>query len=642
MPSSPKATIAAWLLSLSVGTCLMAAMPAYATLLPERVEKAAQERISAGTYQTLVFALVDGDKTEVVAFGKLDDGTAPDGDSVYEIGSITKTFTGTLLARAVLSARVKLDTPVAQLLPDFKIPSRSGKEITLGALAAQRSGLPRLPLDMQPKDPADPYADYDAAKLKAFLAGYELPRDPEASYEYSNLGFGLLGYALARMDHTTYGALVDEAIFKPLCMTLTGTVLTDTMRVHLAPGHDGDGKAARNWSFDALAGAGAISSTANDMLRYLKANMGAEPSRLAEAMKFAHRPRSGATKGVRIGLAWETTGKGIVWHGGGTYGYRSFAGFTADGHRGVVVFTNKAEDIDDLGFATLDSDTPLAAAHKAIDLSASLLTDYEGTYRLADKFLLTVFRTGDGLSVQATGQGTFRIFPSAPNEFFAKVSGISISFTRDPGGAVSGLVLHQGGDRAAPRLKPSDLPGVALDDYLGTYKLADKLLLKVFRTDNGLFAEATGQEAFPIFPSIPNEFYAKVGGIGITFTRNADGAVSSLVLHQGGNTAAPKLSASQLPPELREIELDAATLGDYAGTYRFDFGAVIDVTPKGGHLEAQLTGQFAYPVFANARDRFFYIAVEAQLDFERGPDGKVVAAVLHQNGRDMRAARVER
>src|SRR5258707_10206030 len=233
--------IAAW----SLGVCFMTSMSANAGLLPERVEKAAQEGIEAGTYQTLVFGVVDGDKSEVEVFGKLDDGKAPDGDTIYEIGSVTKTFTATLLARAVLSGRVTLDTPVTQLLPDFKIPSRSGKEITLGDLGTQHSGLLRMPSNFLPRDLANPYADYDAAKLKAFLAGYRLPRDPGASHEYSNLGFGLLGYALAQLEHTTYGAVIDEQILKPLgmtmsgtSMTMSGTVFTDVMRAHLAPGHD--------------------------------------------------------------------------------------------------------------------------------------------------------------------------------------------------------------------------------------------------------------------------------------------------------------------------------------------------------------------------------------------------------------------
>ncbi len=135
-----------------------------------------------GTYETLVFGVVDGDKSEIVVFGTLANGKVPEGNTVYEIGSVAKTFTATLLARAVLSGRVTLDTPVARLLPDFKIPSRGGRAITLGDRATHRSGLPPLPLNMSPKDQANPFADYDPAKLKAFLARYELPRNPGAAF----------------------------------------------------------------------------------------------------------------------------------------------------------------------------------------------------------------------------------------------------------------------------------------------------------------------------------------------------------------------------------------------------------------------------------------------------------------------------
>jgi serine-type D-Ala-D-Ala carboxypeptidase/endopeptidase len=536
---------------LSLTAVVLSTMSAFATgLLPERVENAAQERIAAGTYQTLVFGVVEGDKSEVVAFGELDDGKAPDGDAVYEIGSVTKTFTATLLAQLVLSGRVTLDTPVAQLLPDFKIPSRGGKEITLGELGTQHSGLPRDVSNLLPKDLANPFADYDAAKLKAFLAGYELPRNPGASYEYSNLGFGLLGYALARLEDTTYSALTNEEILKPLGMMMTGMVFTEAMRAHLAPGHLYTGEAAKNWDLDALAGAGAIRSTANDMLRYLKANMGVDASPLAAAMKLAQQPRGDMGKTIRIGLAWMTTDKGVVWHNGETGGYRSCLGFTADGRRGVVILANTAADADDLGFATLDANAPLA-----------------------------------------------------PNKAIV-------------------------------------LPSASLDDYVGTYKLADKFLLKVFRMNDGLFAQATGQVAFPIFPSAPNEFFAKVAGISLSFMRDPDGVVNGLVLHQNGDRAARKLTASELPPEPKEIELDAATLGEYVGKFRLSPSAVVDFALKGDHLETQVTGQPAFPVFASAKDKFFLKVVDAQLDFERDAGGKVVAVVLHQNGRDIRAPRI--
>ncbi|MES2195576.1 MAG: serine hydrolase [Pseudomonadota bacterium] len=425
---------------------------ANAGLLLERIERAAQERIAAGIYATLVFGVVDGDKSDVVAFGKLDDGRTPDGETVYEIGSITKTFTAILLAQAVLSGRLMLDTPVAQLLPDFKIPSGSGEEITLGDLATHHSGLPRMPSNFMPKDPANPYADYDAAKLEAFLAGYQLPRAPGAAYEYSNLGFGLLGHALAQFGSATYGALTRDEILKPLGMTMTGTAFTAAMRVRLALGHDDTGKAVKNWDLDALAGAGALRSNANDMLRYLRANMGIGRSPLAAAMNFAQRPHSDMEK--RVGLAWVTTDKGIVWHNGGTGGYRSFLGFTADRKRGVIILTNTSADVDDMGFASLDADAPLAPAYQAIVLPTASLDDYVGTYKLADEFLLKVFRIDDRFYAQATGQDPISIFPSAPNAFFARLVGISMTFKRNAEGAVVGLVLHQNGDHVAPKTGP--------------------------------------------------------------------------------------------------------------------------------------------------------------------------------------------
>jgi len=538
------------LLKGAIAACSLFCLPANAGLLPERVGKAVEERIAADAAQTLVFGVVDGDKTEVMAFGKLDDGNTPDGDTVYEIGSITKTFTATLLAREVLAGRLTLDTPLARLLDGFKIPSRNGKEITLGAIATQYSGLPRLPANMRPADPANPYADYDAAKLKEFLAEYELTRDPDAAYEYSNLGFGLLGYALAQSGHASYAALVGDAIFGPLGMTMSGVALTDNMRVHLATGHDDDGKPAKNWDLGALEGAGAIRSTANDMVRYLRANMGIDPSPLADAMKFAQTPRRDMNSRMRIGLAWITTAKGFVWHNGGTGGYRSFLGFDAEHGRGVVILSNMTADVDDLGFAVLNPDA-----------------------------------------------------------------------------------------RLRPTFKIAELPDASLDDYAGTYRLSDKMLIKIFRMQDGLYARGTGQAAIPIFPSAPNEFFARAGGISATFTREASGAVTGLVLHQNGDHQAPRLAPSELPPEPVEIARDATTLGAYAGTYKFSFG-ILDVELKGDHLEAKLGGQPAYPIFASGIDQFFYKIVDAQLAFERDADKKIAAVVLHQNGRDMRASRL--
>jgi hypothetical protein len=174
---------------------------------------------------------------------------------------------------------------------------------------------------------------------------------------------------------------------------------------------------------------------------------------------------------------------------------------------------------------------------------------------------------------------------------------------------------------------------------VGTYKLADKFFLKIIRMDDALFVRATGQGPIPIFPSAPNEFFAKAVRASASFTRDPNGVITGLVLHQNGDRTAPKLGASEIPPEPQEIAFDAATSGDYVGKYQFDFG-VLDVTLKSDHLEAQVTGEGALPVFASGKDKFFYKVADTQLDFERDGGGKVVAAVLHQNGRDIRAPRI--
>lgn len=532
----------------------LSAARADAALLPGRVHAAAQARVDAGQYPALVIAYVDGERSEVDAFGKLDDGRAPDGDTVFEIGSLTKTFTATLLAQEIESGRLELGTPVADVLGGWKLPSRGGKPITLLDLADQHSGLPRLPTNLKPSDAANPYADYDAAKLRAFLASYTLPRDPGASYEYSNLGFGLLGFALAKQAQTSYADLLETRLLRPLGMRTSATTFTDAMRAHLAPGHGEDGKPAKNWDFDALAGCGALRSSANDLLHYLRANMAAATGNKDSAMKLAQQPRRELGKDERIGLAWMISNRktgDIVWHNGMTGGYASALGFSADGKRGVIVLTNIAASVDDLAAATLDADAPLPPTRKAVALDTATLDDYVGDYQLAEHFTLNVSRKDDQLFAQATGQGAFPIYASARDEFFARVAGIAISFRRDAHGEVDGLVLHQNGDHDAPKL-------------------------------------AMGQQ----------------------------------------DAATPASAA------------DPSKLADYAGEYELAPGARFSVTVKDAQLYAQLTGQAAFPVYATARDRFRYRVVDAQLDFERDGSGKVVALTLHQNGRAQRAPRV--
>ncbi len=385
----------------------------------------------------------------------------PDADTLYEIGSVTKVFTSLLLAEAVRRGDLALDQPVQSLLPaDATVPSRDGRAITLGDLATQTSGLPRMPPSFHPADPANPYADFGAAQLFANLAATTLPRRPGEAYGYSNFGVGLLGFALAAHAHTTYPALVRARITEPLGLRDTVVTLTDDQRARFATGHDADAQPAAPWTLDALAGAGALRSTARDLATVL--GLALVPSRHAlgaELRSMAVR-RADADHGGGIGLGLHVDGAGAVWwHNGETGGYHALMAFDPAAGLGVAVLSNTASGlVDALGFAllrVLRGEAPTALSLPATaHLDAAALDRCVGAYTLAPGAVLTVLRDGDHLTAQLTGQPAFRIWPSSPTEFRYRVVPAQLSFAADGAHAAS-VVLHQNGrDLPAPRTGP--------------------------------------------------------------------------------------------------------------------------------------------------------------------------------------------
>ena len=373
--------------------------------------------------------------------------------AVFEIGSITKTFTASILADMVDHGEVRLDDPVAKYLPpSARVPSRNGKQITLLDLATQSSGLPRMPSNFTPKDSLNPYADYTVQQMYAFLSSYALTRDVGAEYEYSNLGVGLLGHALALKAGTSYEALVRQRILGPLGMHETAITLTPALRARLAPGHEIDGRVVPNWDLPTFAGAGALRSTVRDMITYLAANLDTVVGPLSRAMRDAHTARRNAgSAGMRIGLAWHILSRpsgGIVWHNGGTGGYRSFTGFDPARRIGVVVLSNLNSGVDDVGFHLLDETFPLRPPpqqHTEVAVDSVILARYVGEYELAPAFHITVTRAGAHLFLQATAQPRFPIFAESDSTFFLKVVDAQMTFRPD------GLVLHQNGQHLPGR-----------------------------------------------------------------------------------------------------------------------------------------------------------------------------------------------
>jgi D-alanyl-D-alanine-carboxypeptidase/D-alanyl-D-alanine-endopeptidase len=438
-------------------TALAAQQPA---AIPDAVRANVRARVDAGWTPSIVVGVVDASGPRYFGYGKMAvDGGAPVTErTIYEIGSITKVFTGVVLADMALQGEVALDDPVQRYLPDsVRVPGTDSQPITLRLLSAQRSGLPRMPTNFAPRDASNPYADYDAARLYAFLDSYTLTRAAGAAYEYSNVGVGLLGLALTRRAGTTYEDLVRRRILAPLGMTSTMVTLTDAARTCLAHG-SADGRPAANWDLDALAGAGALRSTAADMTTFLAAAMGLRRTPLDAAFRLAAEPQfdAGPDAMMRIGLGWHVRqgagGTRIVWHNGGTGGYHSWAGYDPVRRLATVVLTNSTENIDDIGLHLLDPTRPLDPVRTALALPAAMLDEYVGRYPLTPAFVITVMREDDHLMLQATGQPAFRIWASAPGEFFLRVVDAQVSFTRGADGTVDGLILHQNGrDQRAVR-----------------------------------------------------------------------------------------------------------------------------------------------------------------------------------------------
>ena len=333
--------------------------------LPSSVLSVIEARIASHRYPGLVLGVVDERGLRYYGFGTkgLKDGRAPDEHTVYEIGSVNKVFTGLLLADRVKRGEVSLEDPIERYLPDeARAPRYENHPITLVQLSTHTSGLPRLPDNMAPKDWSNPNADYTRELLLDFLANYELSRAPGEQYEYSNLGSGLLGYFMAQSRGQTFEEMFVERIANVIGLDSTRVNLSPELQARLSIGTS-DGVEVSAWDTPTLSGAGGLRSTANDLTRFLAANLAPSSTPLGPAIKMTHESRAEALPGrVDVGLGWhivKVEDSRFFMHDGGTGGYRSFVGFRFDKHMGVVLLTNSAVDVADIGMHLLEPSLPL-------------------------------------------------------------------------------------------------------------------------------------------------------------------------------------------------------------------------------------------------------------------------------------------
>jgi D-alanyl-D-alanine-carboxypeptidase/D-alanyl-D-alanine-endopeptidase len=400
-------------------------------------------------------------KRDVFGYGRMSraDRRVPDGDTIFELGSATKVLTGILLADAVVRGRFKLNQPAGDLLPaGVKMPAKGDRPITLQDLSTHVSGLPPIPDNLKPGDLDNPYADYRDQDLYAFLNKHKLTRAPGTKYEYSNLGQGVLGQLLSLQAKSTYEDLVRSRIAVPLKMSSTTIKVDKKSQSRLAPGHLGDGQPAANWDLPALAGAGAIRTTVNDMLLFAAANLAPPQGKLGEAIEMAWSIHQKPIKkgDASLGLGWHVTPDGTRWHNGQTGGYHAIILVNRQSKSSVILLTNTATgEVDQLAIDILRMISGAKVAprkfDKAIDVSAATLQKYVGNYELAQGVLFTVKAVDGKLMISLTGQPAYQVFSRSETVWFYKVVDATITFNVDKNGRCDSLVLFQNGVKQTAR-----------------------------------------------------------------------------------------------------------------------------------------------------------------------------------------------
>lgn len=430
--------------------------PALAGLLEQRLRDSGGVGLGA--------AVVDGASLRLAGAGRRSAAvpTPPDADTPFEIGSITKTFTGLLLAEMVLRRELALDEPVQAVLPQgLKLQDSAGAPLTWADLATHRSGLPRLPDNLRDPSGADPY-DYTREELWRFVAGWKPTQRRDTAWAYSNLGYGLLAEALALRAGLRYEALLRERVLMPLGLPLGLPGLQLALRQPplpgLLPGHDAEGRAVPNWRFDAMAGAGALVGSVRALARYAQAALGLFEHPLQPAFELAMRPHGqGPGPNNPVGLGWligPLNGRRVFNHDGATAGYASSLFIDPTRRRAALVLANAQVPVNDLGLHLLDETVPLrnlaaergAARREAVALPAEALAPLPGRYALSPQFGLEIRVRQGRVFAQATGQGEFELFALGPRRFFARVTPLEMVF-EGAEGVPPALVLEQSGQR---------------------------------------------------------------------------------------------------------------------------------------------------------------------------------------------------
>lgn len=470
-------------------------------------------------------------------------------ETKFRIGSVTKQFTAAAVMKLSEQGKLAITDPLAKYFPD--VPNAA--KITLRHLLTHTSGLHSY-TDRpdffngvgKPVAPAD---------LIASMKDDQPEFEPGTKFKYCNSGYFLLGEIVAKVSGQSLADYLRTTFFEPLGMKDTGIYVNAAPPAGAALGYAVSGQKANpalDWDMSWAGGAGAIYSTVGDLFRWTEA-LHAGRVVNAESLKAMTTPNptpSGSENGMNYGFGLVISDAArlpAIWHNGGLQGWSSNLIWLRGPHAAVVALGNALPPASSLApagvanelvkhfFAKEIAELPPPVEDKNVD--PKTYADFVGRYDYQDS-ILAVTVEDNRIYAQLTGQEKYEIFPKAPNEFFWKVTEATVHFLRNDKGEVIAARHSQNGNIFRASRLGTDVPKLSteqLDAFVGQY-LYGISIMTVKRHDEQLFAQLSGQPAFPIFPTSEDNFEWHVVKASVHFVKGEDGKVIKAVHSQGGQT----------------------------------------------------------------------------------------------------------
>jgi D-alanyl-D-alanine-carboxypeptidase/D-alanyl-D-alanine-endopeptidase len=424
-------------------------------LSKETIEQHVKSLVEGEYCPGIVVGVIDSTGSNVYGYGKTnkETGAKPDGDTIFEIGSVSKVFTASCFVMMAQEKKVRLNDAVDSVL-GFKIPADVGSKIWFSHLATHTSGLPLHPNNLNSPRPESPYFGYSQRQFQDFLASYVLSRVPGDKYEYSHVGYAVLGQALAKKDAKTFEQMIQDRIATPLGMKDTHVGVPNESAARLAHGYTIDGDKVDLWENPVMEGAMGLSSTANDLLKFAQAHLGIVKTPFEPALHSMQERQMDVDRQNDMGYAWQLGRRlGTLHHTGETGGYHTFLALLPRNKAAVIVLANSAYGAVDLLGANLvrallgESGAAPLVMKIPRKTDPILLDKYVGDYQ-AGRQTLHVTREGVNLYIAVESQRKLKLYAESERIFFGKAVDRAIEFGSDPNTGKQMLLFVQPGGPA--------------------------------------------------------------------------------------------------------------------------------------------------------------------------------------------------